>query len=146
MYKKGRIDLSEKGITMFAENKEIFKINKNGILTKKVNDVNHIDNRAIEKYKGKPVWVAFDIDNTPVSYEGCISSNFKCDYINAHAFIMAQLIKVDSISQFAALMGEDAHGIEFLRLLNRNDRNLEFWESLAVKWFSAKWMGEQDEQ
>lgn len=146
MYKKGRIDLSEKGIAVFAENKEIFKINKNGIFTKKIKDVNHIDNEAIEKYKGKPVWLALDINNKPVTYEGCITSNIDCNYANAHAFIMAQLIKIDSISKFAALMGEDAHGVEFLRLLNKNDRNLEFWESLAVKWFSAKWMGDQDER
>lgn len=102
--------------------------------------------KVIRKYKGKPVWVAFDIDHKPVSYEGCISSNIECDFVNAHAFIMAQLIKVDSISKFAKMMGEDEQGVDFLRLLNKNDRNLEFWEKLAVKWFSAKWMGEQDEQ
>lgn len=107
---------------------------------------NLIDRKVFRKYKGKPVWVAFDIDHRPVIYEGCISSNVECDYINAHAFIIAQLIKVDSISKFAAMMGEDAHGVEFLRLLNKNDRNLKFWENLAVKWFSAKWMGEQDER
>ena len=107
---------------------------------------NLIDKKVIRKYKGKPVWVAFDIDHRPVIYEGCISSNVECDYINAHSFIMAQLIKVDSISKFAAMIGEDEQGVDFLRLLNKNDRNLEFWENLAVKWFSAKWMGEQDER
>lgn len=109
-----------------------------------INNPNH--SKVIENYKGKPVWVAFDIDHRPVIYEGCISSNVECDYVNAHAFIIAQLIKVDSISKFAAMMGEDEQGVDFLRLLNKNDRNLEFWENLAVKWFAAKWMGEQDDQ
>lgn len=100
----------------------------------------------VKKYKGKSVWVALDINNKPITYEGCIATDVECNYKSAHHFIIAQLIKVDSISKFASLMGEDAHGVEFLRLLNRNDRNLEFWENLAVKWFSAKWMGEQDDQ
>lgn len=144
--KKGRIELSNTELSFWDNGKPVAEIGKSGVTNEKVAEANEINNEVIRKYRGKPVWVAFDIDHRPVTYEGCISSNIECDYINAHAFIIAQLIKVDSISKFAALMGEDAHGVEFLRLLNRNDRNLEFWENLAVKWFSAKWMGEQDER
>lgn len=134
--KKGGIEIS---------NTEGFWIKKQDYANEPVIN-NSIDSKVIRKYQSKPVWVAFDINNKPVTYEGCISSNVECDYINAHAFIMAQLIKVDSISRFAAMMGKNAHGIEVLRLHNRNDRNLEFWENLAVKWFSAKWMGDQNER
>lgn len=145
-YKKGRLETSNTRSSFWVNAQTVTKNGKIEVSTEKVAKAYEINSEVIKKYKGKPVWVALDIDHRIVIYEGCISSNVECDFISAHAFIIAQLIKVDSISKFAAQMGEDVHGIEFLRLLNKNDRNLQFWENLAVKWFSAKWMGEQDDQ
>lgn len=145
-YKKGRLETSNTRSSFWVNAQTVTKNGKIEVSTEKVAKAYEINSEVIKKYKGKPVWVALDIDHRTVIYEGCISSNVECDYISAHAFIITQLIKVDSISKFAAQMGEDVHGIEFLRLLNKNDRNLQFLENLAVKWFSAKWMGEQDDQ
>lgn len=144
-YKKGRLEISNKRSGFWVNAQTVTKNGKIGVSTEKVAKAYKINSEVIKKYKGKPVWLALDINNKPVTYEGCIASNIDCNYANAHAFIMAQLIKVDSISKFAALMGADAHGVEFLRLLTKNDRNLQFWENLAVKWFAARWMGVQDE-
>ena len=148
-HRKGGIEIANTGDfwkrNQAYENGGIDYANERLIPGKKIKNDNLFDNKVIRKYQGKPVWLALDINNKPVTYEGCIASNIDCNYANAHAFIISQLIKVDSISRFTALMGEDSQGVEFLRLLNRNDRNLEFWESLSVKWFSAKWMGVQDE-
>lgn len=145
-YKKGRLETSNKRSSFWVNAQTVTKNGKIGVSTEKVAKAYKINSEVIKKYKGKPVWLALDINNKPVTYEGCIASNIDCNYANAHAFIMAQLIKVDSISKFAVLIGADVHGVEFLRLLTKNDRNLQFWENLAIKWFSAKWMGEQDDQ
>lgn len=97
---------------------------------------------VINKYKNKPIWVAKDIDGNVVTFEGCISTNLPCDYSNAHDFIIAQLIKVDSISKFVNQIGFETETMQLFRDFTKNDRNLSYWENLATNWFGAKWMME----
>ncbi len=99
-----------------------------------------------ERYKGKPVWVAYDLNQRPVTFGGWIQTDVNIDFANAKKFIYSQIIKLDSISKFADLIGEDGQSASFLEKIVQNDRNMFFWIDLAKKWFSAKWMASCNEQ
>lgn len=99
-----------------------------------------------DKYKGYPVWVAVDYHGQPTTFGGWIQTDVNIDFANAKKFIYSQIIKLDSISEFADLIGEDGQSASFLEKIVQNDRNMFFWIDLAKKWFKAEWMADCREQ
>lgn len=98
---------------------------------------------AIRKHQGKSLWLAFDIEGKPVTYEGYIACSEECDYKNAHSFIIAQLLETDSISEFAGMIGYDGQEKRLLSTFVEKDRCGDYWQQLAHDWFDAEWMGEK---